>query len=178
MCVVSAASSGVSHSRSCPPPAPISTSGPGGEGRNFASVARTTRRVSAYGVAHVDEIDELDDGRCPWRPVRHHFGITAFGVNAWTGRAAGDRIINEHDETEADGDEELYLVQRGRAVFELDGERVQVGAWSAVAVTDPTVRRGATAAAPGTRLLVVGAGARPFASTWNASHFSDIQRPD
>ena len=50
--------------------------------------------MSGYAVAHLDEIDEQDDGRCPWRPVRHHFGISSFGVNAWTGRAAGDRIIN------------------------------------------------------------------------------------
>jgi hypothetical protein len=80
--------------------------------------------MSDYAVAHLDEIDEMDDGRCPWRPVRHHLGITAFGVNAWTGQNAGDRIINEHDEDEEDGNEELYLVQRGKAVFELDGDRV------------------------------------------------------
>jgi hypothetical protein len=80
--------------------------------------------MSGYAVAHLDEIDEMDDGRCPWRPVRHHFGITAFGVNAWTARDAGDRIINEHDESEPNSNEELYLVLRGRAVFELDGDRV------------------------------------------------------
>jgi hypothetical protein len=57
--------------------------------------------MSAYAVAHLDEIGEVSDGRCPFRPVRHHFGITSFGVNAWTGREAGDRIINEHDESEA-----------------------------------------------------------------------------
>jgi mannose-6-phosphate isomerase-like protein (cupin superfamily) len=81
--------------------------------------------MSRYAVAHLDEIDEISDGRCPSRPIRHHFGITSFGVNAWTGREAGDRIINEHDEGGDDGDEELYLVQRGRARFELDGEPVQ-----------------------------------------------------
>ena len=32
---------------------------------------------------------DLDDGRCPWRPVRHHFGITSFGVNAFTGSNVG-----------------------------------------------------------------------------------------
>ena len=47
--------------------------------------------MSGYAVAHLDEIDEISDGRCPSRPVRHHFGITSFGVNTWTGRAAGDR---------------------------------------------------------------------------------------
>ena len=66
--------------------------------------------MSGYTVAHLDEIDEISDGRCPSRPVRHHFGITSFGVNTWTARDAGDRIINEHDESEEDSDEELYLV--------------------------------------------------------------------
>src|SRR5919112_4146561 len=80
--------------------------------------------MTGYVIAHVDEIEEANDGRCPWRPVRHHFGITAFGVNTWTGREVGDRIINEHDEAEPDGNEELYLVLQGRAVFALDGERV------------------------------------------------------
>jgi len=77
--------------------------------------------MSGYAVAHLDEIDEMDDGRCPWRPVRHHFGITAFGVNAWTARDSGDRIINEHDESD-ESNEELYVVLRGRATFDLANE--------------------------------------------------------
>ena len=40
--------------------------------------------MTRYAVARLDEIDEVSDGRCPFRPVRHHFGITSFGVNAWT----------------------------------------------------------------------------------------------
>src|SRR5437660_12183344 len=35
--------------------------------------------MSGYAVAHLDEIDEISDGRCPSRPVRLHFGITSFG---------------------------------------------------------------------------------------------------
>jgi hypothetical protein len=54
--------------------------------------------MDGYAVAHVDEIGELDDGRAPMRAVRHHFGITSFGINAWIAREAGARIINEHDE--------------------------------------------------------------------------------
>src|SRR4029450_9963767 len=93
-------------------------------------------RLSDYAVAKLDDIDETSDGRCPWRPVRHHFGIASFGVATWTGRNAGDRIINEHDEMERepghlraerledDANEDLYLVHRGRARFELDGEHV------------------------------------------------------
>jgi len=112
--------------------------------------------MSNYAVAHLDEIDEMDDGRCPWRPVRHHFGITAFGVNAWTAIAAGDRIINEHDESEPDDlNEELYLVQRGRARFELDDERVDAPAGTFVFVR-PGVKRTAFAEEPGTTIIAVG----------------------
>jgi tetratricopeptide (TPR) repeat protein len=112
--------------------------------------------VTDYKVAHLDEIDEVNDGRCPWRPVRHHFGITSFGVNTWTGGEAGDRIINEHDESDGeDADEELYFVQRGRATFELDGERLNAPAGTFVFVR-PSVKRTAFAQEPGTTIVAVG----------------------
>jgi len=112
--------------------------------------------MSGYEIAQLDEIDELDDGRCPWRPVRHHFGITSFGINAWTGRSPGDRIINEHDEADAvDRSEELYLVTAGRAVFELDGERRDAPAGTFVFVR-PEVKRTAFAEEPGTTIVAVG----------------------
>jgi tetratricopeptide (TPR) repeat protein len=110
--------------------------------------------MSGYEVVHIDEIDETTDGRCPWRPVRHHFGITAFGVNAWTARGAGDRIINEHDESD-DGNEELYLVLRGRAVFELDGKRVDAPAGTLV-FARPSVKRTAFAEEPETAIIALG----------------------
>jgi hypothetical protein len=109
--------------------------------------------MTSYAFAHLDEIDEIDDGRCPWRPVRHHFGITSFGVNAWTGRDAGDRIINEHDES--DENEELYVVLRGRAVFELDGHRVDAPAGTLV-FARPGVKRTAFAEEPETTIIAVG----------------------
>jgi tetratricopeptide (TPR) repeat protein len=109
--------------------------------------------MSEYAVTRLDEIEEVSDGREPWRPVRHHFGITSFGVNAWTGRAVGDRIINEHDE--AGEDEELYLVHSGRATFELDGERVDAPAGTLVFAA-PGVRRTAFAEEPETTLLAIG----------------------
>ena len=109
--------------------------------------------MSKYEVAHLDEIDETNDGREPWRPVRHHFGITSFGVNAWTGHNAGDRIINEHDE--ADENEELYFVHQGRATFELDGERVDAPA-GALVFARPGVKRTAFAEEPETTILAVG----------------------
>jgi len=109
----------------------------------------------SYAVAHLDEIDELNDGREPWRPVRHHFGIRAFGVNAWTARDVGDRIINEHDESEPDSDEELYLVLQGSAAFELDGERVVAPAGTFV-FAPPGVKRTAFAEEPDTTIVAIG----------------------
>jgi tetratricopeptide (TPR) repeat protein len=111
--------------------------------------------MNDYAVAHLDEIEEISDGRCPSRPVRAHFGITSFGINAWTGRVAGDRIINEHDEAD-DGDqqEEVYLVQQGRARFELDGERVDAPAGTFV-FARPSVKRTAFAEQPGTTIVAL-----------------------
>jgi tetratricopeptide (TPR) repeat protein len=109
--------------------------------------------MAEYAVSHLADIDELDDGRCRFRPIRHNFGITSFGVNAWTGRAAGDRIINEHDE--AGEDEELYVVQSGRAIFELDGTRVDAPAGTFV-YARPGVKRTAYAEEPETTILAVG----------------------
>jgi tetratricopeptide (TPR) repeat protein len=111
--------------------------------------------VSSYSVTRLDEIEELDDGRCPWRPVRHHLGITSFGINSWTARDAGDRIINEHDEDEENGNEELYLVLKGHATFELDGERVDAPAGTLV-FAQPGLKRTAFAEQAGTTILCVG----------------------
>jgi tetratricopeptide (TPR) repeat protein len=112
--------------------------------------------MSGYAVAHLDDIDEITDGREPWRPVRLHFGIQAFGVNAWTAPNTGDRIINEHDESDgADPQEELYLVLQGRAKFELDGEQVDAPTGTLV-FARPGVKRTAFAEEPGTTLLALG----------------------
>lgn len=109
--------------------------------------------MSDYAVAHLDEIEEVNDGRCPFRPVRLHFGINSFGVNAWTGQSVGDRIINEHDE--AGEQEELYLVQHGRAMFELDGERVDAPAGTLI-FARADVKRTAFAEETGTTIVVLG----------------------
>jgi tetratricopeptide (TPR) repeat protein len=108
-----------------------------------------------YTVARLEDIEEQDDGRCPWRPVRHHLGVTSFGINSWTAREAGQRIINEHDESEPDSDEELYFVLSGCALFELDGEQVMAAAGTFVFVR-PGVKRTALAEEPQTTILALG----------------------
>jgi tetratricopeptide (TPR) repeat protein len=114
--------------------------------------------MSRHAVTHIDQIEEVSDGRCPLRPIRLHFGISSFGINAWTGHAAGDRIINEHDEAEGEdyeAEEELYFVQSGHATFELDGDRVEAPAGTLVFAA-PGVRRTAFADEPHTTIVAIG----------------------
>jgi tetratricopeptide (TPR) repeat protein len=118
-----------------------------------------------FGVARLDDIDEIDDGRCPFRPVRHHFGITSFGVNAMTAHGDGDRLINEHEEAGPDSSEELYVVISGHARFELDGEIQEAPAGTFVHVP-AGIKRTAFAREAGTTVLAIGAGApgKPYQS--------------
>lgn len=108
----------------------------------------------AVAVAHLDEIQEFADAGCHYRPIRHHLGITAFGVTAWTARAAGERVINEHDEDDPTADEELFLVLRGHAVFEVDGDRVDAPAGTLV-FAPPRTKRTAVATEDGTTIIAV-----------------------
>ena len=110
--------------------------------------------MAGYAVAHLDAIEELADAGCHYRPIRHRLGITAFGVTAWTARAAGDLVINEHDEDDPTADEELFLVLRGHAVFELEGERVDAPARTLVSAP-PGTRRTASATQAGTTIIAM-----------------------
>jgi tetratricopeptide (TPR) repeat protein len=110
--------------------------------------------MAAYAVAHLDQIEEFSDAGCHYRPIRHHLGITAFGVTAWTGHAAGDRVINEHDEGDPTADQELFLVVSGHAVFEIDGDRVDAPAGTLISAA-PRTKRMATAKEDGTTIVAV-----------------------
>lgn len=124
--------------------------------------------MAEFALGRLDEIDEIDDGRCPFRPVRHHFGITGFGINAMTARADGDRLINEHSESEPESGEELYFVVSGDAEFELDGAVHDAPAGTFVHVR-PGVTRTAVARTAGTTVLAIGGGpaGQPYApSGW------------
>ena len=110
--------------------------------------------MAAYAVGQLDEIDELADAGVFYRPIRHHLGVTAFGVTAWTAHAAGDVVVHEHDAGDPSADEELFLVQSGHAVFEVDGDRVDAPAGTLV-FAPPRTTRSATAEEAGTTVIAM-----------------------
>ena len=107
-----------------------------------------------YRVATVDDLQDIAYRQeTHMRPVRHHLGITAFGTNAWTAANEGDRLMPEHQEDE--GSEELYVVLRGRARFEIDADTVDAPQGTLVFVP-PQVNRTAFAEEAETTVLAVG----------------------
>ncbi len=115
----------------------------------------------SYRIATVDDMQDIDYREdTHMRPVRHHLGITAFGTNAWTAASKGDRLMPEHQEDE--GNEELYVVLRGRARFEIDGESVDAPVGTLVFLS-PEGNRTAFAEEAGTTVLAIGSTAgKPY----------------
>jgi tetratricopeptide (TPR) repeat protein len=106
-----------------------------------------------WTVARLEDI-ERSGTRSEWIPIRRHFGIQAFGVNAWAGDE-GDEIIGEHEESSI-GHEELYVVVTGSARFAVGGDELDAPAGTIVFVRDPATKRGARATSAGTTILTAG----------------------
>jgi hypothetical protein len=136
--------------------------------------------MTRWTVSRITSVPTVSDGDADdpvWYPLQHALGIDTFGVNLFVADRADQILVEEHDERMS-GQQELYLLLEGEAVFNLDDEQAHLDRGTALAVTDPAVRRSAKAVTSGTALLIVGASSEPFKSTWNRDHFSDIPRPD
>jgi quercetin dioxygenase-like cupin family protein len=109
----------------------------------------------AYRVVRLDQVEAAEDfGGHRFKPVRTLLGIQAFGVSAWVADA-GETVIGEHTEAD-DGQEEMYAVLAGRALFNVDGQEFAADEGTCVSVR-PSARRSARAEADGTVVLAVGA---------------------
>ena len=94
-------------------------------------------------------VDELGEG--VFRKVRRALGVSAFGVNAMVLPPGAGWFEHFHDEQD-----ELYFVHRGRAGFEVDGERFELGPGGLCHVESTTPRRFWNAGEGELVLLVVG----------------------
>jgi quercetin dioxygenase-like cupin family protein len=103
----------------------------------------------------IESIDIVEIKRpSGWSPIRRELGVRSFGINAWSGDE-GARLVAEHDE-KTSGQEELYLVLSGSALFTVDGEELEAEPGRVVFVRDPASKRTAVASADGTVVLSVG----------------------
>jgi hypothetical protein len=120
----------------------------------------------------VTHIDDISAEQWPyWAPIRHHFGITTFGVNAWRG-GPGDEVIKRHDESES-GAPELYFVVSGDATFTVGDEEIGAPAGTLVYVGNASAERIAVAHEPNTVVLSFSGGAEGSAyepSGWDSGY--------
>jgi tetratricopeptide (TPR) repeat protein len=110
------------------------------------------------GVANISDLAfRLASGQ-RWAMVRTHFGITAFGVNAYVADEAGLEVVGEHDELgERSGKhEELYFVSSGHATFTVNGDEIDAPSGTFVFVRDPAAKRKAVAKEAGTTVIIAG----------------------
>ena len=113
--------------------------------------------MKGWEQARLADIEAITvDGGLQWTPVRRHFGIGAFGINAYIAADAGQDLIERHTEG-AREHEEAYVVIAGRATFTLDGESADAPAGTIIVVREPSVERAAVAEEPGTTVLAIGA---------------------
>jgi mannose-6-phosphate isomerase-like protein (cupin superfamily) len=80
-------------------------------------------------------IDELGEGP-GFRKIRQALGVTAFGVNALVYPPGQEGFLHYHDEQD-----ELYFVHRGRATFEVEGDKFELGPGGVVYVESTTPRK-------------------------------------
>jgi uncharacterized cupin superfamily protein len=108
-----------------------------------------------YKILSLDELGRYPSmsGAPVLMPLRRRLGIRAFGVNCWTAEL-GEHVIERH--AERDGDEELYVVVRGRARFTVGDETADAPPGTLVHVLPGTMRE-AIATEPDTLVLAVGA---------------------
>jgi len=105
-----------------------------------------------YTILSLDEVEPASHRGSNLIPVRHTLGFRPAGVNAWIADAGG-QLIPPHEEDS--GNEELYVVARGRATFTVGGETADAPAGTLVFVP-PEVMRTAVAAEDGTIVFVAG----------------------
>ncbi len=95
-------------------------------------------------------VDELGENY-GFRKVRQALGVTAFGVNVMVFPPGGEGIHHYHDVQD-----ELYFVHRGRARFEVGGERREIGPGGLCHVESTTPRKVTNVGDDDLVLLIVG----------------------
>ena len=108
-----------------------------------------------YAVVTLDELERFPamTGAPVLMPLRQRLDVLAFGINCWTA-PVGAPVIERH--SEPNGDDEVYIVVRGRVRFTIDDETFESGPGT-VAHVPPDTTREAVAIEPETLVIAIGA---------------------
>jgi mannose-6-phosphate isomerase-like protein (cupin superfamily) len=118
----------------------------------------------------LDEVEQIDWRRTgiTWRPVRRALGADIVGIAVFTADRSGEVVVEPHTEVDGGrGQQEIYVVLRGKARFVIDGTEVEAPAGTLLRV-DPQAHREAVATEAGTAVLALGGEStfEPSASEW------------
>src|SRR3954451_3190939 len=107
--------------------------------------------MADYTVKRIDDMEAIYWGS--FKRARAELGLEAFGLQVMDLPPGAD-AYPEHDHAE-DGQEELYVVLRGSAEIDIEGERHAIDPETLVAVKSGTKRK-VYSGPEGVRLLIAG----------------------
>ncbi|MFL5819288.1 MAG: cupin domain-containing protein [Solirubrobacteraceae bacterium] len=127
--------------------------------------------MADYTVRKVDEMEAVFGGG--FKRARAELGISAFGMQVLEMPPNVDGQYPEHDHA-SDGQEEVYVVLRGKAELDVEGERIPLDPGTMVRV-GPSTTRTIRTGAEGARILALGG--RP-GHAYEAPEVSELGAPD
>ncbi|MBS0550502.1 MAG: cupin domain-containing protein [Proteobacteria bacterium] len=107
--------------------------------------------MNRFSAMPIDQMEGIHGGAV--KLAGAELGVRSFGLQVLD-FPAGFAHYPEHDHSE-DGQEEVYLVLRGSAEFEVDGEKVPVAGGEMLRV-EPGYRRRLDPGPDGVRILAIG----------------------
>jgi mannose-6-phosphate isomerase-like protein (cupin superfamily) len=114
--------------------------------------------MSDYTITTIDDLQAIHHGAV--RLAGAELGVGSFGLQVLE-LPAGFAEYPEHDHTD-DGQEEVYVVLRGSAEFEIDSDRSVLEA-GGIARVGPAAKRKLTPGPEGAQILAIGcAGGRTY----------------
>ena len=80
--------------------------------------------MSGYEVASFEGLESIPVAEgLVWHPIRRRFGVSAFGINAYTAERVGEFAVERHSEEQL-GHEEIYALDAPVLVFPGDNIRI------------------------------------------------------
>ena len=107
--------------------------------------------MADFTVKKIDEMEAIYGGA--FKRARAELGVSSFGMQI-IDMPPNVTAYPEHDHAQ-DGQEEVYIVMRGSADIEIDGERIPLDPETLVRVAAGTTRK-VLPGSEGARVLVIG----------------------